>query len=65
VGSREPSGGSVGPTNHTTSDLNGSVAPLPISAEYAGKDAESLSGVWGGAPGLARASAGQPLIPTN
>jgi hypothetical protein len=39
-----------GLTDHSTHDLHGTVAPLQIAVEDAGKDEKSLSGGWGGAP---------------
>jgi hypothetical protein len=42
------SGGTAGPTDHATSDLNGAVAPLQFVVLYAGKDEKSLSGGAGG-----------------
>lgn len=47
-GHREHSGGSVGLTDHATSDLNGTVTPLQFAVLDAGKDEKSLSGGAGG-----------------
>jgi hypothetical protein len=51
-GHRKHSGGSVGLTDHTPLDLNGTVTLLPLALLAAGKDKKRLSGVWGEAPGI-------------
>jgi len=48
AGSQKRRGGSVGLTDHTTPDLNGTVAPLHFTAREAGKEEKSLFGGEGG-----------------
>lgn len=57
-GHGERSGGTVGLTDHTPPDLNGTVTLLQLALQIAGKDKKSLSGVWGEAPGFVFGVAG-------
>jgi hypothetical protein len=54
-GHGEHSGGSVGLTDHTPPDLDGTVTLLPLALQTAGKDKKGLSGGLGAKPPAIRA----------